>query len=427
MITKNNYIIGILKEDHMYASEWHFTFLGIINREKYETKYIKVNNGIVEVLINNTWEQLITEDKKPFILETTVFTFTEPIKLPKLALPNLEQDITTTVGRCIFNHLLLANNFHKTIPYVNERTTISNIEKIIAPKLSSGEIKVKEYIGFADSVTFLRGLTRLTNVSATYKNILPPPNLEQEKVRIKEEFTKKYGEDWVNNRTKVVEYQEELKKLDAEWLKGDPTEGRLISSKIRNNARVKMFLTFGPEVGFDKTGEKMTFVEKSLLEGYSNDPKQVAAMFNSSRSGSYDRGKETQKGGAMAKDILRATSSYYISGKDCGATTGKKLFIDKDNYPALEGRNILVGSKVVKVEDPKAYIGKEVALRSPMYCINKDDSFCETCVGERMGLYKTGVSLKTLDISMSILTISLKSMHDVSVKLVEFNMHDNLI
>lgn len=426
MITKNNYLIGILKEDHLYDSEWYFTFLGIINRTKYESKYIKANDGKVEVLINNGWEQLITEDKRPFILETSVFTFTEPIKLPKLALPNLDNDITTTVGRMIFNHILLSNNFHKAIPYVNERTSIPAIEKIIAPKLAAGEIKVKEYIGFADSVTFLRGLTRLTNVSATPKNILPPPNLDQEKIRIKEVFNKKYGVDWVNNRTRVVEYQEELKKIDAAWLKGDPTEGRLLSSKIRNNARVKMFLSFGPEVGFDKTGENMTFVEKSLLDGYSDDPKQIAAMFNSSRSGSYDRGKETQKGGAMAKDILRATSGYYINGKDCGSTSGKKLLIDKDNYSALEGRNIIVGNKVVKVEDPKVYIGKEVVIRSPMYCINKDDSFCETCVGERMGLYKTGVSLKTLDISMNILTISLKSMHDTTVKLVNFNIHDNL-
>lgn len=426
MITKSNYLIEALKSDMLYNIEWYYSFLTILDLEdKYEEKFLRVvyaePMSYLEVMINGRWEILVEDDGENYVTTTPVFELNRKLTLPAKCLPNLDSSIETTLGRAIVNKTVVSYAFGNKIPYVNERIDVKYLEKIVSRKLHDETIKVSEYIKFCDSLSFIRGLTRITNVSATYKNVLPPPDLDKHKKRITEEFNNKYGPNWVKERIRVVEFQEELKKVDAEWLKGDPSVGRLINNKIKNNARVKMYLTFGPEVGFDKSGEKMTFIQNSLTDGYTTKPEEVAAMCNAARSGSYDRGKETQKGGAAAKDVLRATGNFVIKGKDCGSNLGKKILVTEDNYSNLSGRYLVSGQLI---QDAKSYLGKVIEIRSPMYCKNKDSSFCETCAGDNMSDFKNGISLKCISISATLMTISLKGMHDTQVKLTDFNLYD---
>ena len=427
-INKNTYFKLSLNSENITELGWYYSMFTIQDIDNIDSKFLRKGeyNGksCLEVKSGNNWYVLVSGDK--IVTEFPIMKLTDTLTLTKEDLSNIEGSVDTTYGRAIFNRVLLVHSFNNKIGYINEPISLKKVEKIITTKMVTDEIVVKEYVKFADACSFLRGLTRITNVSATYKNVLPPPDLDKHKTRLFKEFTEKYGEDWVKDRTKIVEYQAELKKIDADWLADDPSNGKLITGKIKDNARMKMYLTFGPEVGFDKSGETMTFVSNSLSDGYPEDKEQLTAMFNSSRSGSYDRGKETQKGGAAAKDMLRSTIGYNIKGEDCGATRGKQLLVSKVNADKLLHRYMLIGNKTVKIEDPHSLIGKTIVLRSPMYCNNKDSSFCVTCVGDSMGIYKNGVSLGALEISNILLNASMKSMHNTQVKLLDYNILDTI-
>ena len=72
------------------------------------------------------------------------------------------------------------------------------------------------------------------------------------------------------------------------------------------------------------------------------------------------------------------------------------------------------------------YIGKEVKLRSPLYCIG--DKLCSKCAGDlyyRLGIENIGMT--TSAIGSNLLNLLMKSFHDSSVKITEINVDDILI
>lgn len=413
------YLVYSSKQKYYTDIAWFFTFFTVLNKNMEENKYLR-HKGKFEVNVDGRWVELEKIEN-----EYSVFNMTDVITVTKDMISTVNGNVTSTVGRFLANKLLLELPFGNKFDYKDSNISIKSIEKDIANGLIDGNVTVSEYIKFVDSVNYMKGLSRIVSISATPKNILPPDGIEKFKKDLMSKYDKKYGENWKKDRVKVLEFKEELKNYDKEWLKDDPSYGKLTSGKITNNARVKMFLTFGDDSGFDGTGKDFEFVEQSLAENYPKDKEKLTTVFNSSRSGSYNRGKETQKGGVTAKKILRSTSSITIEGKDCGSKQGKVYTITKELLDNLKGRYVIgSGGKATVIDDPKKYLGKTIELRSPMYCLNGNDSFCETCVGEVMAQYKNGISLSTLNISNTILYIPMKKMHDTQIKLVEIKLED---
>ena len=416
---KKEYFIKSLSNQNLLKLDWYFTFFCVFTDTKGNNPYFKVVDKKYQVKVDDAWVDFsISSIKEP------IYTTADKIKLPKDLLNNLNQDTETTIGRAIANKVLLEYCFGNKIPYINEPFSISSLEGKIVDLMRENAVTVDEYLLFTDAVTFIKGLSRIVNVSATPKNILPPPGIDKYKEELIKKNEKEYGKDWVKDRVKVLELKEKLKEKDKEWLKDDPTKGKLLNKKITDNARVKMYLTFGDEVGFDKESGKMTFVANSLNQQYPTEPDQLTAMFNASRSGSYDRGKETQKGGSAAKDLLRATSSYNIKIGDCGSKLAKEILVTKLNADSLTGRYILKGNGAERIDDGAKYIGQVIKVRSPMYCANKDSSFCSVCCGDSMSLQPDGINLVILQVSDTILHIAMKSMHNSQVQFIEADIHD---
>lgn len=413
-------IYAMDKQLHMDVA-WFFTYFTILDQNMKDTKYLRYKNNRFEANVNNSWEEL------DFVVANEpVFSMLDKIIVTKKMTNLVTKDTPSSIGRLLANKLLLEYPFKDRFPYEDGNISIKDLEKHIAEGLINGTVNVKQYTTFVDSVNYMKNLSRIVSISATPKNILPPDGIEKFKKDKMAEYEKKYGPNWKKDRVKVLEFKEELKNFDKEWLKDDPTYGKLTSGKITNNTRVKMFLTFGDESGFDSSGENFEFVENSLLEDYPKDNKKLAAMFNTSRSGSYDRGKETQKGGVAAKEILRSTSNLGIRGEDCGSKRGMKYLVTKDMADSLTGR-YLVGATPKLIENPDKYIGKVVEVRSPMYCLNKNDSFCATCAGKLLSMHRDGVALTVLNISDVITTTSMKKMHDTQLKLIDIKLEDILI
>ena len=398
--------------------KWFYTFFIVLDYNQIEEdEFIRYNNGI-EVLVNEEWVKL--DNVKA---NEPIFSFITTITIDKEWCINVNEKTNTTIGRLISNCILLTDNFGDKIPYINKLFTIKDVEGIVGPLLRNKVVTVDEYLKFTYAVGYLTGLSNITTISATEKSILPTPGLDKKKKELIKEFDNKYGKDWNTNRTRVQELLNELKKFDQEWIKDDPSYGKYMSGKVTDNSRPKMFISFGGEAGFNSKSGYVDFVANSLLEQYPDLPEQLAAMYNSSRSGSYDRGHETQKGGSAAKDIIRSTSGVVISQGDCGSKQGYTITVTKNNHKALFGRYLLNGTLI---ENTESLIGQTITIRSPLYCLSNGDTYCRYCAGEIAASTPTGVSLKLLSISSALLKISLKAMHNTQVSLVKFNILENL-
>lgn len=423
-MTLNEYLKYALTNDLYITTEWVHTFFGIMLKDFKENKYLKVTGDKAYVKLLEREEELDIKasdylDKKPF------FVFTSSIEIDPEWTVLVQGKVQTTVGRLYLNKVLLEFNFKDKISYKNssKELEIKALEKEIGGKMRGGSITIPEYISFTNAVSLLGTLTRLCVVSSTEKNTLPPPGISTKKKELKKKYDSQYGPNWVSDRSTVFKFQEELKKYDDEWLKDDPTYGKIVSGKVKNNARVKMYLTFGGEVGFERKSNKVKFVENSLLEQYPEDKESLTAMFNSSRAGSYDRGVETQKGGAGAKDILRASSNIKILDGDCGSKKGWKTTIDKNIAPGLTGRYLVNGTKIENGED---YIGKTVEIRSPLYCKSEGSYICKKCAGDILGESPKSLSIRLLKISGALIYIPMKSMHNTQVTMTKYNLVDCL-
>lgn len=425
-MTKKEYLMYAYKTGLLDKLDWYFSFLTIPAQDYLDGKYYLYENNAFKIKIDD--DLVILEDTTD-----TAYKVSDYLHLKEGEIPNMNDSLDTTVGIFIANYILLIKPFYDKIRYINGPISIQAIEANIAtllrtvPKNGTNEISIDEYIKFADNAGFLTNFSRIVSLASTPKGIIAPPGLAAYKKKVIKEMKEQYGEDVFRDYTKVAEMEDKLKAYDKEFIKDDPAYGKFMSGKVVNVARAKLYLSYGAEAGFDRSGNAK-LVENSLEEGWPSDPESLSRMYNASRAGSYDRGSETQKGGTAAKVVLRATNSIKIKINDCGTKRTRDFLITKNNSKLLLGRNIMVGSKVVNLSDDNInnYVGQYVKLRSPAYCAQKDSNFCSTCMGERMTKYKDGISLLVLDVSATLLDISMASMHISVIKTHVLNINDTL-
>lgn len=415
-MNKIEYLKYSIKEKLHCNLDWVFTFFTKVDYnttkkyiEKNNSLFVKVNDELVELSDVNT--------KEP------IFSIKDSVTIDNEWLSNVSSKIDTTIGRLLANSILIENNFGNVIPYINKSFSIKELEFQIGTNMRLGNITVDQYLKFGNSVNYISSFSKIVSISATSKSVLPPPDISKKKKEIQKKYDERYGPKWRSNRTLINQYLDELKQIDKDWIKDDPSYGKLMSGKIVNNSRVKMYLTFGGESGFDKKSGSTVLVDNSLTEQYPKSKKELAAMFNSSRSGSFDRGHETQKGGAAAKDILRSTSSILVEKGDCGTKKGNKLLVTKNNYKNLYGRYLISGEKI---DNGEKYIGQIIEIRSPMFCLNKGSNFCSICSGDILAGNPDGISLRLLEVSNTLLTLALKSMHTSVTNNINYTVTDNL-
>jgi len=422
---KLEYIRYALSKGFLKRLDWYFAMLSIPADKVVDGKYFMYDNGTFYMKIDETKSKLSDTGEAPMGLM-------DELKLKAGDLPNIHKDMISTVGIFMANYVLVTYPFKDKIDYINGEVKIKAIEAIIAENLvkvpkEKTDLTIDEYKKFARNADFLTNLSRIVSIASTPKALIAPPGIEAYKAKIIKEMKEKYGEDVFTNYSRVAELETKLKEYDKEFLKDDPSYGKMLSGKVVNVARKKLFLTYGAEEGFDRSG-KAKLVENSLTEGWPTDPEELAVMYNASRAGSYDRGSETQKGGTTGKIIPRATNSVIIIEGDCGTKKTRKFAITKNNYTKLRGRNIMDKGKLVSLDKDniESYIGKIVDLRSPSRCEQSGSNFCSACMGPKMIDYKEGISLLLLGITALLLDISMASMHAKELKTVLLDMNEQI-
>lgn len=344
-----------------------------------------------------------------------LFAAFESLMVPANTLPFWPEGGLTTYGNLLFNACIFYA-IGPVLPYVNEWRDAGKIEQYLidisvddpaeGQQVPSGKISISQYLRFCDAIRYLEEFTQLFTYGLTEKAITPPPNVAEFKQQLFEKYAGKLNDPLTQTRI-----YKELEEFDAQYLKGDDSERFLISAKSRGIVRRKLFLIQGAEAGLTNSQE-LPLIKNSLSEGW--EKSSVPQLIDTLRAGSFDRGSETELGGVEAKWILRSTSNIRVVEGDCGTKLGMVTKIGEHNFTKLIKRYIFEGedSRLINtVEEAKAYVGKEVSIRTPGYCHYKYTDYCPKCLGERLAANPDGVSMAAAALGGGFLTMFLKAMH----------------
>ena len=354
------------------------------------------------------------------------FEFYDKITIKKGDIANYKgKEMVTTVGRYVTNYLLIAS-ITDLIPYVNDIWDIGEVERQYGQLVLEGKIATQQYRGqYIDNGTFLSLFGELCIPTLTEKYF------KKNKAAVKrlKELLEEH-KDELDDPKVIAAIEAEIIAMDKEWLKGDDVERFLAGNKRKGYAisRKKMFGMVGGVEPFGSTSGTET-ITTSIQDGI--DPKQMPAIVNEIRKGSYDRGAETAKGGEIAKFTFRATQDVTIIEEDCKTTDGIIVTFSDGLDPHLfMGVTVINkdGSMSEITEDNiEQYRNKTVKLRSPATCKTKD-GFCFKCFPKQFKtLNITRPGTQSIDIGSKFMNNAMQSMHGTVLSTKKINVVDFII
>ena len=346
-------------------------------------------------------------------------------------LPNCTKDTKTTFGLYIFNLLCIVDAFDDVIPYINEAMTENNVKKLyqqISNLIIQSRITNEQFAKFIDNFIFLGYKATLFSPGFSFEFVKNNPKIESKKKELVAEYKRKVeaGANPVSTFVNVVEAP--LLALAKEILKDDPDwpyyerGGKPDINVILKESVICMGPVYDPVTG------RFEIIESSLSSGV---PKEKIDTFaNILVASSYSRAVSTQDGGAKTKLIFSAMQSVKLAedgkrGTDCQCGICVKKTITEYNCKDNIYRYIKENGKLVRLthDNIKSYIGKTVAMRSPLFCNSKD--YCNICVGDyyyELGV--TNIGNTATKISSRLMNMALKQMHDSTVKVTVINPFD---
>ena len=336
-----------------------------------------------------------------------------------------KEPITTTAGRFLLNVLLVDIPFRGAFPYINKAGfDLKALEKDISRKLLAKEIEISQYKTYVNNLFFIGHFTELCVPGLSKASLTTDPNIK----KLKQELFKEY-EGRLTDPLVITKIEDQLIAADKAYLKNDKSMRFYtpLGGKPFNIARKKMYLTVGGIESFSKDSNKYTFIKNSLEEGW--DVTQFPAYSNEIRKGSYNRGHETQLGGAQTKYIVRVFQDLSLVEDDCHATRGLQIDFSVHDIKEFIGRFIRDKGKWVEIteENMSKYSNGQYVMRSPMYC-RSESGLCRVCAGSRFSKLDVGhISMYIVDISSTFTTMALKLMHGSKVEMMDLGDLNNYL
>lgn len=370
-------------------------------------------------------------------LKQPLYNAWEKLKLSAGSVPNLKQDIETTYGNLLWNYLILVGPFGEKIPYINDRVSPGKLEGLIKERYvddtpekypadaknppEKQQIYTTEYLACREAAFYSAGFAHLWVPADTPKTLTPPPGIKEFKQQLYKEF-----EGRLKDPAVIAEIDKRLVAYDAEYLKGDRSEGFLISNKSRGTVRRKLFLQLGAEAGLGEGESTRELITNSLDEGW--DISKFAIMNDAQRAGSFSRGAQTMLGGESVKWLLRASSNLRVLPGDCGAKLGVPTLLDEGTIKNYRGFNVVTASGFEKLteETEGKYLGKEVMVRSTQFCRKLESDLCEVCAGPRLSLNPTAASAAITAIGSIIMQTFLAAAHGTALTVATMDPYTEL-
>lgn len=356
------------------------------------------------------------------------FDATDSFVLPKGRYYNKE-NVTTTVGRYIFNLVTLTERTGPHVGYINFPVNGSGMGKIEAKMsdlLMNDIISVEDYSNWIDRLQWL-GFSISDYVSpplTTDLLVLP----EKVKKRKQELLSKESNVEALNNKDIITasKIEKELLDMSKEELKDLP-DMDIYDSGSRGSFgnNYKITAVSRGVVPCVSHPERVNISMASLDEGIPPEERYIYADVLTNASAS--RSLMTRNGGYEAKKLAAAFQGIVFDkkGSDCGTRLTVPLLVTEGNKKLLTDRYIMVNNRTALLTSNNIdeYVGKTVSLRSPMYCRNP--KYCSKCTGElyhKLGIENVGLIANVIGTSMT--TLSMKAFHNATVKLKEINYED---
>ena len=356
------------------------------------------------------------------------FDTTDSFVLPKGRYYNKE-NVTTTVGRYIFNLVTLTERTGPHVGYINFPVNGSGMGKIEAKMsdlLMNDIISVEDYSNWIDRLQWL-GFSISDYVSpplTTGLLVLP----EKVKKRKQELLSKESNVEALNNKDIITasKIEKELLDMSKEELKDLP-DMDIYDSGSRGSFgnNYKITAVSRGVVPCVSHPERVNISMASLDEGIPPEERYIYADVLTNASAS--RSLMTRNGGYEAKKLAAAFQGIVFDkkGSDCGTRLTVPLLVTEGNKKLLTDRYIMVNNRTTLLTSNNIdeYVGKTVSLRSPMYCRNP--KYCSKCTGElyhKLGIENVGLIANVIGTSMT--TLSMKAFHNATVKLKEINYED---
>lgn len=390
----------------------------------FSVKPEEVNKNFIYDLFSKTTETLENGD---IVIKDPMFFPYEEITVKKGQLVNVFEDTQTTVGRYIYNLVMIVPAFGDIIPFVNKTlngSEIDNFDLELSRLLIGQKITGEQFGKYKDRTVWFNNFSEILMPGQSLNLIVLPTPIRKELIRLINENREAIKNDDYITYLKNVE--EPIVKFAENWYKenkdpGWPLYGVRGSPKFGNNFK-NMFLEVGPI--FDVAKGHFRISPTSFSEGI--PPEEFALFSNAAISGAYDRAVGTAYSGAKTKEFSAAFQSLIIDGEDCGTDRTINIKVEENNINDIlwcyvkgsDGDWVLITP-----ENVNKIIGKTVKSRTPLYC--KGDNICQKCAGElyrRLGIKNAGLTLMKL--TSCFLNAKLKNMHDATVKLITINPKD---
>lgn len=360
--------------------------------------------------------------------------------LPANTLPNQPKDIETTAGLYVFNMFVIAAAFKHKIPYINHEMKAPDISKLnndLSYLLIENKIQIKDELEvYWNNITFISYMTEIFMPGIPVDFIEELPEVK----KLKKELCEKYKDEIAKGDAAFYadNVEKPLLKLAESILKNHPSwdiYGLDKKPSFSNNYKT-CFVSNGPIYNSIKEGYDI--VTNAFDDGI--DRSKYDSYCNQLIYGTYNRAVKTAFGGALSKTVFNSLSSIKVgdAGSDCKTEKTYNFVLDKSqktDYLYTYIRNPFYGKEGNKVfphndkwieltpEVIDMFIGKEVQMRSPLYC--ESEKYCNKCLGNlfnRMGI--NNVSLTAPIMFRELMAKSMKAFHDASIKTIKIKMDD---
>lgn len=341
-----------------------------------------------------------------------------------------KETIETTIGRYITNIVIFPISFMKKFGYQNDELTKGSLKKIeekMGTMLLNDEMTTKEYGEYLDYGEWLgMGSVYFLAPSLDYDINSPIPEVR----KLRDELFDKYKDEVAKGDSSAAEkIEREVLDLAEKKIKEKGNEAydfyRCGIGAFANNYKKMSIMAGAIENPWTK---KLDILKSNYIDGI--DIKEYSKFANLTLVGGYSRGVETQSSGYERKKLDNALQTVVRdeAGTDCGTPFSMKIPIMKKISNLFLNRYIVENGKLklLTEDNIKQYEGKEVNMRSPMFC--KGKKLCNKCVGELF--YKMGVeNIGLLNDTMSgvLMNAAMKKMHDSTIKFSTISIKNYII
>ncbi|MGL5711952.1 MAG: hypothetical protein ACRCX2_02960, partial [Paraclostridium sp.] len=347
----------------------------------------------------------------------------------KVVIKHKGKDFETTVGRLIlnrgyFNSIWFNKDTHMYINTVLDKKGVGKLYN----KLVYMSLEKKIIVGGSQRDNTL-ALTKIIDAisdfnmkfgasfNASVSIDMMMPNEDWEKFRV--EAIEKYKDPKTGKVP--VEKLGELEKEIVEYSKkhfNDNTMMEIYESGAKASwdadfKELNIFLGATPAL----TGKEPIVSMNSLSKGM--DINDMVGQANAGLVGGYSKSKATAQAGYIYKKIANAFQTVRAVRGDCGTDKFLKVTIKRESD--LYGRYVKDGNKLVHItsDNIDKYIGKEIEMRSPVFCKQSGEDYCETCIGTTpfsvMDTDEVDIGLYTVRYATTLLNLYMKANHSLTV------------